>query len=76
MKFGSNSLHCPFYHHLFPVMEIIGQDMLACLLDQPYIECQIMERCYLQGKVFLGLEEMVQIGFCVKSIYKRPLPLQ
>ena len=43
--------------------------MLACIRDKTQIEGQIMDAGYLHGQQFLCLEEMMQIGLGVDTVY-------
>lgn len=52
-----------------PGREIALLDMFSCVADESQVERQIVNACYLHGKQFLCLEQMVQIGFGVESVY-------
>lgn len=50
-------------HPRIPAGEGTFQDMLANLAHQPKIELKIMKTGNLQAQVFIGFEEMTDIGF-------------
>ena len=54
----------------FPLCEVSGDDMLACVAHQPEIEAEVMDACYLHGKQLLRFEEVVKIGFRVDVVNK------
>ena len=43
--------------------------MLAGIGNQSQVECEVMYGGYLHGQQFLGLEEMMQVGLGVDTVY-------
>ena len=54
---------------IFPVVVIIGQDVLAGLTNEPQIECQVVYGCNHECQIFLSLEQVVQVGFGIEHIH-------
>ena len=59
----------------FPVGIVVGQDMCPCCPYEVEVKCQVVDRSYLHGKEFLGLEEMMNIRACIYMVYAACSPV-